>query len=84
MTKTFADFIISKTGYIIQKHYIDYIYLDANPTNLAEPIKQYNKIDTVYKSAKSKRKFIEAFLLVTCLICFRKDFIMQLCIILWD
>ena len=49
MTKTLVDFIISKIGYIIQKHYIDCIYLDAKPTNLAEPIKQYNKIDTVYK-----------------------------------
>ena len=39
ITKTFFDFIISKIGYIIQKRYIDCIYLDAKPTNLAEPIK---------------------------------------------
>ena len=43
----------------MQKHYINYIFLDAKPTNLAEPIKQYNKIDTVYKSTKSNRKLIE-------------------------
>ena len=60
MTKTFVDFIIPKIGYIIQKHYIDCIYLDAKPTNLTEPIKQYNKIDTVYKSTKSNRKLIQA------------------------
>ena len=46
--KTLADFIISKIGYIIQKNYIDCIYHDSKPTNLAEPIKKYNKIDTVY------------------------------------
>ena len=48
MTKTFVGFIISKIGYIIQKRYIDSIYHDSKPTNLAEPVKQYNKIDTVY------------------------------------
>ena len=47
--KTLIDFIISKIGYIKQKHYIHCIYLDAKPTNLEEPIKQYNKIDTVIK-----------------------------------
>ena len=52
MTKTLVDFIISKIRYIIQKHYIDCIYLDAKPTNLSEPIKQCNKIDTVYISTK--------------------------------
>ena len=41
--KILVDFIISKIGYIIQKHYIDYSYHDAKPTNLAEPIKQYTK-----------------------------------------
>ena len=55
-----VDFIISKIGYIIQKHYIDYSYLDAKQTNLAEPIKQYNKIDTVYISTKSNKKLIQA------------------------
>ena len=60
MTKTFVDFIIPKIGYIIQKHYIDCICLDSKLTNLSEPIKQYNKIDTLYKSTKSKKKFIEA------------------------
>ena len=48
MTKNFRwlyNFII---GYIIQKNYIDCIYHDSKPTNLAEPIKQYNKIDKVY------------------------------------
>ena len=60
MTKTLVDFIISKIGYIIQKHYIDCIYLDGEPTILAEPIRQYNKIDTVYKSTKSNRKLIQA------------------------
>ena len=54
------DIIISKIEYKIQKHYIDCIYLDAKPTNLAEPIKQYYKIDTVYKSTKSNRKLIQA------------------------
>ena len=37
MKKTLVDFIISKIGYIIQKHYIDYIYFDAKSINLAEP-----------------------------------------------
>ena len=35
--KTLVDFIISKIGYIIQKHYIENIYLDAKSINLAEP-----------------------------------------------
>ena len=48
MTKTLVDFIISKIGYIIQKNYIDCIYHDSKSTNLAEPIKQYNKIDKEY------------------------------------
>ena len=57
-----VDFIISKIGYIqsIQKNYIDCIYHDSKPTNLAEPIKQYNKIDTVYISTKSNKKLIQA------------------------
>ena len=44
----------------MQKHFIDYIHLDAKPTNLSEPIKQYNKIDKDYKSTKSNRKLIQA------------------------
>ena len=60
MTKNFGWIIIPKIGYIIQKHYIDCNYLDAKPTNLAEPIKQYNEVDTVYKNTKSNRKLIQA------------------------
>ena len=44
----------------MQKNYIDSIYYDSKPTNLAEPVKQYNKIDTVYISTKSNKKLIQA------------------------